>query len=240
MKAIILSKSDYKEKNVIYNAINENGIFSFQAKGAQSPNSPYVSLNIPLTVADIELSEDGRYKHKLLKNVTLLIGLVNGNDDLDKLLTISAIVELTSRCLDEEEAGALFTPLLQVVEALKLGKDPLLVTLIYVAKILKICGTELEVDKCVFCGSKEDIVNFSFAEGGFICRNCREEGMVSEFSPSQMKLIRYVFKSPDFTLKDSEKYTKEDKKYLLGKLNEFIDDYLGVNIKSLYTVVRDL
>ena len=67
MKVIILNKANYKEKDCIYDAISENEYFSFQAKRAQDSKSPYVWLNNPLTVADIELFEDGRYKHKLLK-----------------------------------------------------------------------------------------------------------------------------------------------------------------------------
>ncbi len=234
MKVIVLSKSNYKEKNCIYNAISENESFSFQARGAQDNNSPFVWLNNPLTVADIELAEDGRYKYKLLKNAAPIISLVGGGEnDLTRLLVISTLAELTSRALGEEEKHTLFNPLLSAIEALKRGKDPLMVTLIYIAKLLKVAGTDLEVDKCVFCGTTHDIVAFSFSDGGFVCRNCMSAEVPKDLNPTQMKMMRYIFKSPDYSCENSDSFTKEDKLFILAKFKEFIDEYLGVNITSI-------
>ena len=238
MKVIILNKANYKEKDCIYDAISENEYFSFQAKRAQDSKSPYVWLNNPLTVADIELFEDGRYKHKLLKSAALVSTPLNNNDNLDYFLAMSTLLELTRTALEDNERHLMFSELLNAMDALRGGKEPLLVVLIYIARIIKISGIDLDVDKCVHCGDTTDIVAFSFNEGGFICRKHATEEIQRDLSLRQMKLIRYIFKIKDYSCVKSEEYERADKICLLNKLNEFINDYLGVSLKSIKVLLK--
>lgn len=233
MKVIILSKTNYKEKDCIYNAINEHEYFSFQAKGAQDNKSPVVWLNNPLTVADIEFLEDGRYKHKVLKTAVLVSTSFGGNDRLEYLYTIGALAELTNNALTDEEKPLMFKDLIDAMNALKSDKDPIMVLLIYIAKLLKQVGTELEVDRCVSCGSIHDIVVFSFSDGGFLCRNCVNEDTVYDLKPQQMRLVRYAFKAKDYSCVKAEDFEKADKQTVLKRFKEFLDEYHGANIKSI-------
>lgn len=238
MKIIILSKTNYKEKDCIYNALSENEFFSFQAKGAQDNKSPFVWLNNQLTVADIELMEDGRYKHKLLKTASLVATPFESGSSFEHLVTISALAEITKSVLLDEEKPLLFADLLEAMEALKTGKDPLMILLIFIARALRKAGTELEVDKCVSCGTTHDIVAFSFSDGGFLCRNCINQETKFDLLPKQMKLVRYAFKAKDYSCYKSEEYESTDKIYVINKFKEFIDEYLGVNLTSLNLLLK--
>ena len=237
MKVIILSTSKYKEKDCIYNALSEQGPLSFKARGAQDSKSPFVWLNNVLTIADVEFAE-GRYKYPVLKSATLVSPSITGSDSLEYLYSINALASITKEMLEDEEKHLFYNDLLLAIDALKSGKDPYMVILIYLAKGTKYGGAELEVDKCVYSGSTSDIVAFSFADGGFVSRPYVTEDTNLDLTPQQMKLIRYCYKAPDFSCAQTEKYTKQDKQIVLNKLVEFIDDVVGVRLTALQYLLK--
>ena len=238
MKAIILSHSNYKEKDCIYNALTEEGYVSFQAKGAQDPKSKHVWLNNPLTVADVDFSEDGRYKHKLLKSAMPLMSALIGGSGLEYNYSIYVLAELSQCVLPDEEKHLAFNDLFEAIKALKSGKDVYMVVLVYMAKLSKLSGVEAEVDKCVICGKKEHIAAFSFEDGGFVCSKCLKEGIKRDLTVKQMKIIRYIFKSPDYSMKATNDFADADKKVILLKLKEFADSSIGVSLKAIETLAK--
>ena len=118
------------------------------------------------------------------------------------------------------------------IMALKNGVHYLKVALIYIAKIISISGYELEFNHCVYCGSKENIVSFSFSEGGFVCKKCATEETRNDLTPNQLKLLRASFLVKNFDIPDLI-FNVEDGLYLLNKYGEFIDDGLGYRLNSL-------
>ena len=97
---------------------------------------------------------------------------------------------------------------------------------------IRLGGFELEVNKCVNCGSKRNIVAFSFVEGGFICQNCLGEGIERDLNKNQMVLIRKIFNTRDLHLLDSA--SNYDETYILfRKFIEFIEEAFGYHFKNL-------
>ena len=237
MKVIILSTSKYKEKDCIYNALSEQGPLSFKARGAQDSKSPFVWLNNVLTVADVELVE-GRYKYPILNSATLISSSITGSDSLEYLYSINALASITKQMLDDDEKHLFYQDLLDATAALKKGKDPYMVILIYLARGTKYGGAELEVDKCIYSGSTSDIVAFSFSDGGFISRPYVTEETSLDLTPQQMKLIRYCYKAPDFSCVGAEQFSKQDKQVILNKLLEFIDEIIGAKLDSLQYLTK--
>ena len=238
MKVIVLSKTNYKEKDIICDAISEEGELSFKLIHAQDNKSPYLFMNNPLTIAEVEFG-DKKYKYPPVKEARLISSPLTGNESLDYLFSLSVITEAAKNILQENERHLLFKDIEQVIEALKSGKDTLLVVLIYLARCIKLAGADLEVDKCVFCGSTQDIVAFSFADGGFVCRNCFEEAMAEkDLKPNQMKLLRYIFRSPDYSCRKSEQFSKDDKTVVLKHLKEYVDNGLGVYLNSINSLIN--
>ena len=233
MKVIILSKSSYKEKDCIYNAISQEGFISFLAKGAQDPKSKYIWLNNPMTIAEVDFLQDGRYKHKVLNGAVLLSSPLTKNNNYEYLVSISILNELARNVLSDEEKHLLFDDLEAALNALRSNKDYLMVLLVFMAKLIKIGGAALDVDKCVSCGNKNDIVAFSFADGGFLCEHCISEETPRDLKSQHMYLIRYIFKAKDFSLPNSDKYSEDEKKLILYKLRDFIDEFLGVKINAI-------
>ena len=230
MKIIVLSITPYKEKDAIINAISERGDLTFLARGILDPKNKNSSLNNILSTADIELSE-GNYKHPVLKACTNATNPMKINNDYDYLSSLLFIAESTKVLLQDEEKELIFNSLIKAVHALKTASQPWEILLCYTANLLKVGGYEFEVNQCVFCGSKKDIITFSFRDGGFVCRNCVNQDTEKDLSKEQMLLIRAAFNNQNIE-NITFKCTKEDGIYVFHKFDEFISDSFGVNLKS--------
>lgn len=236
MKIIVLSNTKYKENDFIFDAISETEHLSFKVPGGQSNKSPYVWLNNPLTIAEVEFG-DKRFKYPSLQEAKLISSPLTKNSDYDYLTAVSVINEIANKMFQEDEKYLLFKDIEEALTALKDGKDHLMVILILLARAIKLAGSEFEVNQCVFCGTIKDIVAFSFPDGGFVCRNCLVDTVPAELSGNQMVLIRYIFKSPNYSCVGAERYSKNDKIIVMKQLREFISDDLGVNLGSISNIL---
>ena len=230
MKIIVLSITPYKEKDGIIDAISENGDITFLARGILDPKSKNAGLNNILVTADIELSE-GKYKYPFLKSSLIIENPMKVTNDYYYLSCLLLIAEATKQLLQDDEKVRIFDSLINSVHQLKYAEQPWEILLSYFAKLLSVGGYEFEVNSCLFCGSKKDIVTFSFADGGFVCQNCLNGQLERDLTKEQMLLIRSAFNNKDikninFTC------SKEDALIVLNKFFEFIKDSYGVTLKS--------
>lgn len=230
MKIVVLSITQYKEKDAIISAISEDGDITFLARGVFDPKNKNAAINNLLSIADIELS-DGNYKYPVLKTANVSLNPMRLNNDLEYLSSLMLVAEATKSLLQEEEKGRIFETLVSAGIALKKAKEPWFILLVYFANLFKIGGYEFEVNRCVFCGSKQNIVTFSFADGGFVCQNCMNLETERNLSKEQMLLLRAAFNCQDIANNEYQ-YQKEDAKVVLNKFFEFIYDSYGIKFKS--------
>ena len=231
MKIIVLTITQYKEKDGIIFGLGPDGAKSYTARGIFDPKNKNAGIGNPLTIADIELGSD-RYKYPIIKNSKALFSPYKVNSDYYYLGSISFLVEVTKKLLQEEEMGMMYKHLEDAIYALKEAKEPWMVLLIYLFNIFKATGYEFQANKCVFCGSRSDIVSFSFADGGFVCKNCLTEDMDRPFNNEQMLLLREAYFAKNYKVM-SQYCTKDNAKKVLEKCNEFIKDAFGLDIDSI-------
>lgn len=237
MKIIVLEISEYKDNDIIINGISEEGLISFKVRGAKKPNSSFTWLNNRLVVADVEYVENVRYRHQILKSARMVSYPVKNNTH-GNIMGIALANEAVNKMLQDEEKHLIFHNLEQYIEAVKYYDDPVLPALIFLGKLIKIAGSELEVGKCVYCGTKQDIVAFSFSEGGFICRKCLNGDTVIDLNPKQMQLVRYVIMKQDYKDLAYDKIDKVDEKILLEKFYHFIKDGIGVDLTFIKELLK--
>ena len=236
MKIIVLSITPYKEKDAIIDALSENGDFTFLAKGIYNPKSKNAGLNNILVTADIETNE-GNYKYPVLKTADIIDSPMKVTNDFYYLSSIMMIAEATKLLLQDEEKVQIFSTLATAIHLLKAVEQPWEILLAYMANLLKVGGYDFEVNKCVLCGTKHEILTFSFNDGGFVCKKCFEEDMVNDLTVDQMWLIRSAFNTRDLS-KISFKANKEDALKVLSKFLEFIKDSYGVTLKSAALIYK--
>lgn len=232
MKAIILSLTPYKEKDSIVNALSEERCFSFLARGILNPKNKNATINNPMTIIDLELSDRQNLKYPVMSGSSVLFSPLQIMDKLEKLLTIQLLGETINKCLSDEDKPKIYKTTLETIEFLKKEDDYWTAIFYFIAKTLVIAGYGFEVDRCLSCGSKKDIVTFSFSEGGFICRECASGKFESEFTKEEMFYLRNIFKSSSLSKLNGSEVEESSKLKIFRILLTFIFDNLGVTLKS--------
>ena len=236
MKIIVISIASYKEKDGIITALTEEGMKSFTVRGLYDPKSKNANLNNSCTIADIELGS-GNFKYPLIKSSTIIESPLRKSNDFDYLGSIMLLCEATKSLLQEEEQGLMFKHLDAAISALNHKDDYWMTDLIYLCNCFKASGYELEVNRCINCGSTKNIKTFSFADGGFLCQNCISSDTELFFDKELMLLLRDACNAPDYA-HGSEHCNKDNAIKLLLKLNEFIMDAYGINMKSIALIAK--
>lgn len=237
MKVIILSLTKYKEKDSIVNAISENEYITFNAHGILSPTSKNAALNNVLTIADVELSTGKTQKYSLKESSVIAFPLLHASD-INYMVTLNLLAEATYKMLDDEEKHLAFNYLEKAIYALKVAKYPLLVAISYLAKMMNLAGYALEINRCVRCGNKKNIVTFTFEEGGYVCEDCVQESDRFDLNKDQLLLIRVLAGSTDFNFNSIE-YNEDSAKLLLDKFVKFINDIGGVDLNSAKLIINN-
>lgn len=234
MELLITKIVEYKEKDAILNAFNENENISILAKGILSNKSKNALLNNVFTLAEIELSEK-KTKFNVLKSSQILFSPMSLIGDITSLAMISILNELIEKCLTSEEKCSLYLDLTQFIKYIQ-SKDPNIkyYFLMVIANILKCSGYDFNVNECINCSSKKSIAAFSFEHGGFICSDCltKFKDVDKHLNKEELLLIRQLFVGNlktkyDFTI-SSETFIK-----LLRRMIIFIEDNYGVSIKNI-------
>ena len=240
MKIIVIGSTDYKEKDFIINAISEEGPVSFKVRGGLNPNSPFAWLKTPLMEAEVEYVENVRYIHQILKGATLVASPLTNSPTFESMSAISLALEIINKMFQDDEKHLMFREIEKYITAIKTQKEYTLAELVFTAKAIKANGSSLEVNKCIYCGSKKKIVAFNFAEGGFICSDCIGKDTTSDLNLSQMKIIRYLFNANEYKEVDRDTLPFEDLKAIFNKFYEFIYDNIGVKVDSLTNIIKSL
>ncbi|MEE5995656.1 MAG: DNA repair protein RecO, partial [Candidatus Enteromonas sp.] len=157
---------------------------------------------------------------------------ISSNPDIAKMASLSLIQETTAKLVTEDESKDDYPWLLAALEAIRNGFDPLSACLIYFAQILKNGGVGLNVDSCVVCGKKENIVAISYQEGGFLCGDDFLPGIGEACGKRKLQVLRYIFRLPieSFT---KVTFEKDETILLLEDLARYIDSFNNVKLNSL-------
>ena len=235
MKIIVLTINPYKEKDAIVSAISSEGFLTFLARGIKDPKSKNMTLNNPLSIADIELM-DGDFKYPILKGSKPLFTPLRVDMNSKYLGTLLLMNEIMVHLFPDEEKHNMFPYLEEALFKLKETDDWLMTLLIFMANAMRVGGFELEVNRCVLCGQKKKILAFSFIEGGFICEDCIHEDIPRDLSKEQMILLRAIFNSRDYHLLSSS-YNKKDGLVLLEKFIDFMQEAFGYRFNNLRLII---
>lgn len=229
MEIIITRITNYKEKDGIIDAICKDGKTSFLVRSLFDPKNKNAALNNVLTVADVETSE-GKYKYPIITGSKIVLSPINPHADLKYMSVIMGMAEAINQLLNDEEQVELYEPIIDSLKALKNDVNPYEVFIPFLAKVLSISGYDFDVNQCVFCGGKKQILTFSFDDGGFICQNCYLNDIPKPFNKNQLIALRQSFFKKTISIED--KLLKDDElSFIIDKFLEFIYNSFGYKMK---------
>ena len=230
VNGIVLSETNYSESSKILNVLtDELGLIGIISKGSRNIKSKLrgVSRKLIYGVFHIYYKEDGL---STLISVDIKNSYNNILSDLARISYSSYLLDLTRQVLKESDDENIYKLLIDVLEKINDGFDPLVLTNMFELKVLDYLGVKPNIDECSVCGNKKDIITISASYGGFICSNCFK-GDDKIVSPKVIKMIRMYY------YVDISKIDKLDVSYEIKEaINHFLDDYYerytGLYLKS--------
>ena len=235
-RGVVLDRIPQKEHDAMIRALGEKGFFSFYARGALKMGSSSSSCTQELALSDFNLVVSSQGAMTLKEG--RLQKLYEPQGGLEGMLVASMLLEYSRKAVHEEDGPAHYPLLCSCLEALGQGKDPWTIAIMFLSKSLVRCGLGFEVDHCVVCGSKENIVAMDPVHGGFLCEECfNKVTTVPACGSTALKVYRHAFRCPEQDL-FRVKYPKGECRDVLILLLRYIQDEQGIRLRSLEPILK--
>ena len=229
VEGIIISTVDYKESSKILNILTKNeGLIGVIAKGCKSPRNKNASTSNTLTYGIFHLNYN-KGSIPLLLEVDVIDNFKNIRKNFLNTNYAIFLLELVSQVYKHDKSNSIYELLIKGLRKINEKYDPGVITNIIELQLLHHLGIKPVIDKCVSCGTTNNIITVSSYKGGYLCRGCL--GNEPIYSLKTIKLIRL------FCYIDLDKITKLDISDIVKKeISTFIDDYYdrysGLYLKS--------
>lgn len=240
---IIIKRRDYQENDrLFYVYTKEHGKIELVAKGTKKITSKLNAYLEPFYLVNLMIAK-GKFFDKLA-NANVVKSYTNLRND--KNLTGFFIISYLSEIIDGLIVGQtpqnkkydLLLELLdilneEIVKERKLKKEFLLMlTNIYVLKLLNLLGYRPEIQRCLICHKAILLTKniFDFSRGGIICEDCKKVCLIEDYikvSDSVIKLLQLAeikdlkyFLDMKVNLPEIDEYNKVIQRLLLVNMEK--------------------
>ena len=229
VEGIILSISDYQESSRILQVLTkEHGLIGIIAKGCKSVKSPLRAACNSYTYGYFYIYYKEN-KLSLLSNVDIINSYSNIRLDIELISYMAYLCDLTYQVVKQNDDSNIFDILINALDKINNKLNPLIITNIVELKYLDYLGISLNLDSCVKCGNKEDIVTIDGDDGGFICKNCyTNQAIVDKKTIKLIRMYYLVDIKTISTIKISDVVSREINNFI----NTYYDRYTGLFLKS--------
>lgn len=228
-EGIIITETPYGDNSKIINVLTkEKGIIGIMCSNVKSIKNPLRTKTLKFTYGYFHINYNENKLSKLV-DVDIIDNLTNIRGDIELISYMSYITDLTYQVVKQNNDLDIFNIFISTVLKLNEKKNPLILTNILELKYLDYLGVGLNLDSCVKCGSKKNIVTLDPDEGGYICQNCYTNERILE--PKSIKLIRMYYLIDINSISDIsiKKETANEINYFLDK---YYERYTGLYLKS--------
>lgn len=218
VEGFILSETSYGEISKIINVWTKKyGVIGIMCKGAKSLKSKNRVSTMRFSYAKFNIYlKQG--KLSTLVSADVINPLKKIRSDITLIGYLSYLTELTEQVIKQNNDSLLFDDFINSILKIEDGLDPLVITNILEIKYLEKLGVLFNLDECVVCGSKNNIVTINADKGGFICLNClSNEVIVDKKVIKMLRMYYYV------NIKSITNIKVEDN--IKNTINKFLDMY---------------
>lgn len=224
-QGIVLKTIDYQENSKIIYLLTKKGIVSAVVRGAKNLKSHTYSYAQPLVKIEFELKKD-RYigANKILDNYN------NIKLDFDRLSSSLKIIEISytlgEHITDSELFYSFTDEILQLINTK--NDDYKIYELIFKIKTLYLLGVAPVFSKCVSCGKTENLIGFSFNNGGMKCSDCVKSDDFIYPKETVLEIMTiYLIKLDKLILLINDKQLEYDYNKISRFLELYYEQYLG-------------
>ena len=228
VEGFILSETPYGETSKIINVLTkEKGLIGIMAKGAKSMKSALRASTQVFTYGVFSIYfKDG--KLSTLANVDIINPLKNIRSDLTKISYLTYISELTSQVIKQTNEDV-FDMFINIVLKMEDNLDPVILTNILELKYLPLLGVGLNLDSCIKCGNKTNIVTIDASYGGLICKDCFQNELIVDKKVIQLiRMYYYVDIKSISSINVKQEYKQTINKFI----SDYYDSFTGLYVYS--------
>ena len=229
VEGIIISTVDYKESSKIINIFTkEDGIIGAIAKGSKNLKNKLHTTTSVLSYGEFYLNY-AKDKVSSLKEVDIIDNFIEIRKDIYKTNYALFLIELSSQVYKQGQNNNIYETLILGLKKINEGFDASIITNIIELKLLDNLGIKPNLNYCVNCKNKNDIITISSYRGGYICKNCVGEEYI--YNLKTLKLIPMFYY---LNLEKTKKINISDpiKKELNLFINDYYERYSGLYLKS--------
>ena len=235
--AVVLSKMNYGDSSCIASLFTEDfGKLSVMIKGARSPKSKFGKMIDPLNYVSVVVYKKETREIQLLSQADLIDHYPGIKNELVKLWSALAIIELVKNLLAEHEVNKkIFKGVIKILSRLNLGDENPEVTFgRFFIFFLKEIGYEIQTDSCSQCGKTKfsDNIFYNF-DKGLICGECRKS--VVDNYDINLELLAYLkcLKNNESAETFSNLITRKAIIFMENHLKYHVSDFKGIGSLKL-------
>ncbi|MDE6952928.1 MAG: DNA repair protein RecO [Erysipelotrichales bacterium] len=228
VEGVILKRTPYKENDMILHIYTkEYGKIGVQARGVRKITSKNARACQEMMISELSIS--------LKKGLSSLIKaspvhyLRHIKESIDSEIIGNYILEYYYRYIEENQPMEYeYQILIDALNALDQGYQPLLVYLLFNVFVLDHNGVSIDVDGCVKCQSTK-VVSISLEDGGYLCQDHISSHKV--YSIDVLKAFRHIHIIP---MNQIGQLHIEDKviKELVPIMDYYIEEYTGISLRT--------
>jgi len=194
VQAMVLNSRSMRDADRILTLYSqEKGKIQAVAHGVNKPTSRKRGAVQPFCHSDFTLRR-GRALDTVsqCEGLDIFPGLWN---DLERMGYAAHVSEAVDALTAEGEPNqAVFALLLNGLRNLETAKDPVLEVRSFELKLVSLLGYQPHLDNCVNCGNESlsQSAAFSTADGGLVCRTCRNDGRDQPCSGETIAIMRLL------------------------------------------------
>ncbi len=228
-EGIIITETPYGDNSKIINVLTkEKGLIGIMCSNVKSIKNPLRTKTLKFTYGHFHINYNETKLSKLI-DVDIIDNLSNIKNDIELISYASYILDLTYQVVKQNNEPDIYNIFISTILKLNEKKSPRILTNILELKYLDYLGVGLNLDSCIRCGSKKNIVTLDPDEGGFVCQDCYRNERILD--PKSIKLIRMYYlidinSISNISIKDS---IANEINYFLDK---YYDRYTGLYLKS--------
>lgn len=228
-EGIIITETPYGDNSKIINVLTkERGIIGIMCSNAKSIKNPLRTKTLKFTYGYFHINYNENKLSKLV-DVDIIDNLSNIKGDIELISYMTYITDLTYQVVKQNNDLDIFKIFISTVLKLNEKKNPLILTNILELKYLDYLGVGLNLNSCIRCGNKTNIITLDPDEGGYICKHCYTNEKLLD--PKSIKLIRMYYLIDINTISDIK-----INQFIASEINYFLDKYYerytGLYLKS--------
>lgn len=187
----VVASSRYQDTSALVTLFSQDGLHKLKIPSGYDVKSKNHQACLLLNRILVDSYQPGDGEILFASGVKTLENHTDLYEDLEKNAACSLALELITSFFPADVPP--FASFEAFLKGIGDGFSTLTLVSIFTAKVIAALGSKPDIDGCVNCGSKKNLVSFSWDEGGYLCSRCAEEMGVPKTPLNELKIVRYLF-----------------------------------------------